>query len=168
MRFKKAELRQRASFSSATMRTPAGDAASREEALHIFLVRMANPGQWHTLQPLTGNRERRSCSRIFYAVLNHVYHRFAWTLQDINRWELHMPRFAAAIRRKQCPYVICMGFIDGTLVRAQRCAPPSPAAPRSARSLSERHKRTYKGNRLTLRQRALNRYQEDALCARLC
>jgi hypothetical protein len=79
-----------------------------------------------------------------------------------------MPPFAAAIRRKQCPYVTCTGFIDGTLARAQRCAPLSPAARRSARSLSERHKRTCKGNRLTLRQSALNRCQEYALCARLC
>lgn len=116
-RFKKNEFRQllHELRLPARVKTTAGDIVDCDEALWIFLVRMSHPGTWHVLNPIMNHRDRRSCSRIFYVVLDHIYDNFVWTVEDINRWEAHMATFAGALSRKGCPYVTCMSFIDGTL-----------------------------------------------------
>jgi hypothetical protein len=146
-RFKKAEFVQLAHELQlpAIVKTAKGDTAGRLEALWIFLVRMANPGTNHVLNQLLNLRDRRACGRIFYAVLEYVYDNFAWTVQDINRWRLHMPSFAAACAARRSAYVTLMSMIDGTL--SAMCRPRggySPAMPDGIqRSVFSGHKKRH-------------------------
>jgi len=96
-----------------------GMVISGEEALWIFLVRMANPGTWHILGPTMHHVHRPVCSDIFYQVLDHVYS-YKHCINDINRWSRHMPAFRETLKRNGCPFDTCIGFIDGTLVAMNR------------------------------------------------
>jgi hypothetical protein len=92
-----------------------------EDALAIALRRLAYPTRMGDLELFFG-RSKSSLSRIFNAVIYHIYDRFNHLLRwDRNRLTVDvLDRFCMAVNAKGVPLNNCFGFIDGTIRQISR------------------------------------------------
>ena len=93
-----------------------------EEALLIFLHRMAYPSQMEQLCVFFGSCVGRLSEIVEAAVRQHL-HVIADRLLsnfDVDRWRRAIPRSAMAIHDAGSPMQFCFGFIDGTFTRIAR------------------------------------------------
>ena len=88
-----------------------------EEALCIFLKWFSYPCRYSDMIPRFGRAVPDYCI-ILTGIMNHVYSRFPFLLDDFNLL-FHQPRhleiFCQAIYNKGAPLLNCFGFVDGTV-----------------------------------------------------
>ncbi|XP_028411590.1 protein ALP1-like isoform X2 [Dendronephthya gigantea] len=114
---------------------PNGTVASGLEAFLILLRRLTYPNRLSDLCFLFG-RPEPELSMIVHQILNDIYERYHYLLEELDQNWIQVDVFARAIHDSGSPIKNCWGFIDGTL---RPCCRPI----RNQRILFSGHKRVH-------------------------
>ncbi len=83
-----------------------------DQALMVFLRRMATPSRWVDLQFILGG-SRTKLSAVFNFMVANLYEQYSSLVCDLHRWKGQFARFAEHLSARGCPFPNLVMFVDG-------------------------------------------------------
>ena len=83
-----------------------------DQALLVFLRRMATPSRWADLQYIIGG-SRTKLSAVFNYILTELYAVYSPLVCDLHKFKHKFRLFADHLRRRGCPFENIVMFVDG-------------------------------------------------------